>query len=76
MAMAIKKIEQLPLYPEDRSCVHPTAEQILRLYSHVQCHSLFEKDSIVQTFRTDFTPLQEQILELLEVDPEIYQQVI
>ncbi len=35
LAMARESIEELPLYPEQRLCTHPTTEQILRLFSHV-----------------------------------------
>jgi len=75
-SMVEKGIDQLPLYPEERRCTHPTADQILRLFSHVQCHTLLEDGRTVQYFMTNLTDLQKKVLSLLGVDPEIFQQII
>jgi hypothetical protein len=33
LAMKREKIDELPLYPEQRDCARPTTEQVLRLFS-------------------------------------------
>jgi hypothetical protein len=38
--MKREKIAQLPLYPEQRLCAHPTTEQILSLFSFAERHEL------------------------------------
>ena len=40
LAMQREKLAQLPLYPEQRRCKHPTTEQILRLFSLAERHTL------------------------------------
>ena len=72
-AMKKSKITELPLYPEERLCKHPTTEQVLRLFSHAQRNVLIEKDRVVQVFESAFTPLQRQILQLLEVPAKVFQ---
>ncbi|WP_176226647.1 hypothetical protein [Candidatus Hakubella thermalkaliphila] len=41
-AMERKNIAHIPLYPEDRANRRPTAEQILRLFSLIERHTLLE----------------------------------
>jgi len=65
-------IEQLPLYPEQRQCIHPSTEQVLRLFSLAQHHTLFDGDMPVQVFDTELTDLQRQVLKLLGVDQHAY----
>jgi transposase len=72
-AMKKEKINELPLYPEERQCKHPTTEQILRLFSLAQRNVLIEKDKVIQTFESEFTPLQRQVLHLLEVPAKVFQ---
>ncbi len=67
LAMKRQAIEQLPLYPEQRQCVHPTTEQVLRLFSLTQRHTLIDGDSPVQIFDAQLTELQRQVLRLLGV---------
>ena len=71
-AMKKSKITELPLYPEERLCKHPTTEQVLRLFSHAQRNVLIEKDRVVQVFESAFTPLQRQILQMLGVPPKTF----
>ena len=71
-AMQREYIGELPLYQEQRLCKPPTAEQVLRLFSCVQRHRLLKQDAVVQTFNTELTDLQIQILHLLGVPPRAY----
>jgi transposase len=67
LAMKREKIEELPLYPEERRCKRPTTEQVLRLFSHAQQHALRRNGRLVQAFPPQLTDLQRQILSLLGV---------
>jgi transposase len=67
LAMKREKIEQLPIYPEERRCKRPTTEQVLRLFSHAQRHALLRGDRVVQVFEPEMTDLQKQVLGLLGV---------
>ena len=72
-AMTKNKIKELPIYPEERLCKHPTTEQILRLFSHAQRNVLIEKNRVVQVFEAEFTSLQSQVIQLLEISPQAFQ---
>ena len=67
LAMKREKIPQLPLYPEQRQCAHPTTEQILRLFSLAARNKLIKGKKAMQMFDVEFTDLQHQVLTLLEV---------
>ncbi len=67
LAMKRQAIEQLPLYPEQRQCVHPTTEQVLRLFSLAQRHTLIDAAQPVQVFNAELTDLQRQVITLLGV---------
>jgi transposase len=69
-AMAASGVDNLPLYPEERATARPTAEQVLRLFSLAQRHTLRERDSVIRVFHPELTELQLQVLELLGV-PEL-----
>ena len=66
-AMKRNDIDKLPIYPEQRQCRHPTTEQILRLFSLAQRHTLLSEGNIVQLFHHELTDLQREILTLLGV---------
>ena len=68
-AMRAQEVDQLPIYPEERSCRSPTTEQILRLFSLAERHILTRAGRVVDVFDAQLTPLQEQVLELLGVPP-------
>jgi len=67
LAMQRQKIPQLPIYPEQRLCKRPTTEQILRLFSLAERHTLLREDNPVQAFPPQLTDIQRQTLELLGV---------
>jgi transposase len=67
LAMKNEDIEELPLYPEERTTKRPTTDQILRLFSLVQRNVLFYRDLEVKTFEPELTDLQRRVLQLLGV---------
>jgi AraC-like DNA-binding protein len=71
-AMARQGIEELPIYPEQRQCAHPTTEQVLRLFSLTERHRLLQRERTVQVFHASITDLQRQVLALLGVPPTAY----
>lgn len=73
LAMQREGLEQLPLYPEQRRCKHPTTEQVLRLFSLTERHTLRSEQRTLQVFNTDLTDLQRQVLSLLGVSPLAFQ---
>jgi hypothetical protein len=50
LQMQHQKITQLPIYPEQRRCKHPTTEQILRLFGLAERHTLLREERPVQVF--------------------------
>jgi len=71
-AMKRENIPELPLYPEERLCKHPTTEQVLRLFSLAEEDVLLDRQQIVQVFSPKLTPLQQRILRLLGVRVSAY----
>jgi transposase len=65
-------IEALPLYPEQRACRRPTYEQVLRLFSQAERHTLYRRGRLLEVFHPQLTPLQRQVLQLLGVTPRAY----
>ena len=66
-AMARNAIAELPIYPEQRQCAHPTTEQVLRLFSLAERHKLLQQGRTVQSFDLQLTHLQRHVLALLGV---------
>ncbi len=66
-AMARDGIDELPIYPEQRQCSHPTTEQVLRLFSLAERHQLRQHGRTIQRFDIALTDLQRQVLGLLGV---------
>jgi transposase len=71
-AMARDGIDELPIYPEQRQCLHPTTEQVLRLFSLAERHQLRRQGRTVQRFDLSLTDLQRQVLALLGVPPSAF----
>jgi hypothetical protein len=65
--MKREKIKELPIYPEQRLCKRPTTEQILRLFSLAERHTLLRDAKAVQSFPPQLTDIQRQTLDLLGV---------
>jgi transposase len=72
LAMKLRSIAELPLYPEQRDCRRPTTEQVLRLFSLAQRHRLTQAGQVVQSFDVELTDLQRQVLSLLGVPETAY----
>ena len=61
-------LTSIPIYPEERECKHPTAHSILRVFQNVEKFELLDRDDNVEEyFPPMLTPLQKQILNLMEV---------
>ena len=72
LEMQRQKIAQLPIYPEQRRCKHPTTEQILRLFSLAERHTLLRDERPVQVFLPELTGIQSHTLELLGVPEAVF----
>jgi transposase len=72
LAMQREQIEKLPIYPEQRACKRPATEQILRLFSLAERHTLLSEGHVVQVFYPALTDLQRQVLSLLGVPHQAY----
>jgi transposase len=72
LAMKREKIDELPLYPEQRDCARPTTEQILRLFSLAERHQLMQDGKTMQIFDVQLTELQRQVLTLLGVSEDAF----
>ena len=71
--MARRDLPSLPLYPEDRSTLAPSAERIIQVFTGVARHRLTDAaGNLVQTFPPELTILQQQLLELLAVPSACY----
>jgi transposase len=71
-AMKREGIEELPLYPEERMCKHPTSLQVLRLFSLAERHLLYRRGRLLQVFPPVLSDLQRQVLHLLGVPAHAY----
>jgi hypothetical protein len=70
--MKKNKIKELPLYPEERDCIHPTTARLITLFSNQRRHILKERDKIIKYFFDPLSELQIQILKLLGVEMTHY----
>jgi transposase len=58
----------IPIYPEERECKHPTVHSIRRVFQNVEKFELLDRDdNVTEYFPPMLTPLQKQILNLMEV---------
>ena len=69
--MARQGLESLPILPEGRPSKTPTTARLLEMFSGV-CWYEFQRGEETVTFPIQLTPLQRQLLELLEVDRALY----
>lgn len=68
-----RRLPSLPLYPEDRSTIAPSAERIIQVFNAVAQHRLTDTAGhLIQTFSPELTPLQRQLLDLLAVPSACY----
>ncbi len=71
-AMRREGIDSLPLYPEGRACRRPTARRVIDLFANVQRHTLSVGRQPPTVFVTELSPLQRQILKLLNIPTTTY----
>lgn len=70
-AMQHAGLESLPMYPEERLCKAPSARRVLDIFEPIQRHSL-ASGSGTETFGSELSDLQRQILKLLDIPAESY----
>lgn len=73
LAMEREGLKELPIYPEERRCRRPTSEQIFRLFSITQRHTLLQRGKIIQIFNPELTERQRQLTRLLRIPRAAYQ---
>jgi len=71
-AMRQAATADIPLYPELRACEAPSAERIFAVFADLTRHELHRNGQLVQTFEAELTPLQQQILDLLDIPDTAY----
>jgi transposase len=71
-ALKRRSLPPLPLYPEGRPCPYPTIFDIVRVFREVERYEVLEGERLT-LFPAQLSPLQKQILQLLEVPISLYQ---
>jgi transposase len=71
-AMRKKKLQSLPIYPEDRPCASPTIFDIVRLFKNVERYEVTSGDEIL-IFPVELSKIQKEVLNLLSINPAAYQ---
>jgi transposase len=70
--MRAANTNDIPIYPELRTCQTPSTERILTVFADITRHELHRQGQIVQTFEPELTGLQQQILNLLNIPATTY----
>lgn len=65
-------VTELPLYPEERRCLRPTAEQVFRLFALAARNVLILAGQDVRVLGPELTDLQRQVLHLMGVPLSAY----
>lgn len=66
-------VSEIQILPEQRPSRHPTAEQVFRVFEPRARHLLRNKNGEkIQTFSDPLTPIQKQVLDLLDIQPSVY----
>ncbi|MFN2496478.1 MAG: IS1634 family transposase [Pseudonocardiaceae bacterium] len=71
-AMKAAATDNIPLYPELRACAAPSTERITEIFADLTRHELHRHGHLVQTFEPEINPLQQQVLELLDIPTAVY----
>ena len=69
--MQAADLDALHHYPEGRACKDPTTRRIIDIFEPIQRHTLTTGDRS-ETFVTELSPLQRQLLKLLGMSPKDY----
>ena len=72
-AMAAAGIDHLPLYHEDRPCTAPTAARVLEILEPLSRTHVIHDGRTLAIVDPDLSPLQRQLLELLDIPRNAYQ---
>ncbi len=70
--MSQRGIPQIPLYPELRPCQAPTAARLFEVFDRLETHTLSLRGKHVQTFPPLLTPVQRDLLALLDIPEDVY----
>jgi transposase len=66
-------LKSIPIYPEERDCKYPTAHSIIRVFQEVEKFEVLDREGeVTEYFPPRLTPLQKQILNLMEVPLTLY----
>lgn len=71
-AMKKQRVSTLPLYPEGRPCSRPTTRHTIDVFENIQRHAIQRHGAEDELMVTELSPLQRQLLELLDVPPKHY----
>jgi transposase len=71
-AMTAATTHHIPLYPELRACTTPSTERITEIFADLTRYELHRQQRLVQTFEPEINPLQQQVLDLLDVPTSAY----
>lgn len=71
-AMTARSVTELALYHEGRACKAPTAARVLATFDGIARHHLYQDGELVQIFHPTLTPLQQQVLDLLDIPTSVY----
>ena len=64
--------EDLLIYPEARTSVHPTTNKILNNFEQISTYSIIENGNVIEEFKDELTETQKTILNYLEISEEEY----
>ncbi len=58
--------------PGLRACTAPSTERILEIFAPISRRHLYQHDALIQTFPAELTDLHQQILDLLGLSTDTY----
>lgn len=64
--------EDLLIYPEARTSVHPTTNKILNNFEQISTYSIIENGNTIEEFKDELTDTQKTILNYLDISEEEY----
>ena len=70
--MKDQQLPSLELYPENRDSLHPTTSKIFGIFNSVSSYMITENDDVLERYQDELTPVQQKILELLNIDEGQY----
>jgi transposase len=70
--MRRRRIEAIPILPEERPSKSPSYAQILETFSDRAKTELYEHDQLIEIFVDPISELQQTVLQLLDIDAAVY----